>query len=104
MPFLSWRLAALCLIVGAARGQARRPSTPTSPLRIMVGAIAGGGTDIIARMLADKFGAAFKQPFVVENRPGASNTIAADLTAKAPRPTATRCWSPPTPARRSRRT
>ncbi len=50
----------------------------------MVGASAGGGTDIIARMLAEKFGDAFKASFVVENRPGASNTIAADLTAKAP--------------------
>ena len=48
------------------------------------GASPGGGTDIIARMLAEKFGAELKQPFVVENRPGASNTIAADLTAKAP--------------------
>ena len=35
-------------------------------------------------MLAEKFAEALKQPFVVENRPGASNTIAADLTAKAP--------------------
>jgi tripartite-type tricarboxylate transporter receptor subunit TctC len=49
----------------------------------MVGASPGGGTDIIARMLAEKFGEAFRQSFVVENRPGASNTIAADLTAKA---------------------
>jgi tripartite-type tricarboxylate transporter receptor subunit TctC len=49
-----------------------------------VGASPGGGTDIIARMLAEKFSEAFKQSFVVENRPGASNTIAADLTAKAP--------------------
>ncbi|MEO8305620.1 MAG: tripartite tricarboxylate transporter substrate binding protein [Betaproteobacteria bacterium] len=57
---------------------------PTKPVRIMVGASAGGGTDIIARMLADKFSEAFKQSFVVENKPGASNTIAADLTAKAP--------------------
>ena len=57
---------------------------PVKPVRIMVGASAGGGTDIIARMLAEKFGDAFKASFVVENRPGASNTIAADLTAKAP--------------------
>lgn len=56
---------------------------PVKPVRIMVGANAGGGTDIIARMLADKYQAAFGQPFVVENKPGASNTIAADLTAKA---------------------
>jgi len=56
---------------------------PAKPVRIMVGANAGGGTDIIARVLAEKYQAALGQPFVVENRPGASNTIAADLTAKA---------------------
>jgi tripartite-type tricarboxylate transporter receptor subunit TctC len=57
---------------------------PSKPLRIMVGANAGGGTDIIARMLAEKLSAQLGQQVVVENRPGASNTIAADLTAKAP--------------------
>jgi tripartite-type tricarboxylate transporter receptor subunit TctC len=51
----------------------------------MVGASAGGGTDILARLLADKFGQSMKQSFVVENRPGAANTLAADATAKAPR-------------------
>jgi tripartite-type tricarboxylate transporter receptor subunit TctC len=50
----------------------------------MVGANAGGGTDIIARMLAEKMADSLKGTFVVENKPGASNTIAADLTAKAP--------------------
>ena len=57
---------------------------PSKPVRIMVGANAGGGTDIIARMLAEKMGEGLKGTFVVENKPGASNTIAADLTAKAP--------------------
>ena len=57
---------------------------PVKPVRIMVGANAGGGTDVIARMLGEKMGESLKQPFVIENRPGASNTIAADLTAKAP--------------------
>jgi tripartite-type tricarboxylate transporter receptor subunit TctC len=50
----------------------------------MVGANAGGGTDIIARLLAEKMAEGLKGNFIVENRPGASNTIAADLTAKAP--------------------
>ena len=59
-------------------------SWPTKPVKIMVGASPGGGTDIIARMLAEKYQAAFGQPFVVDNRPGAANTIAADMTAKAP--------------------
>src|SRR5439155_1562277 len=50
---------------------------------IMAGASPGGGIDIISRLLADKFAERFKQPFVVENRPGASNTLAADFTARA---------------------
>ena len=57
---------------------------PQRPVRIMVGASPGGGTDVIARVLAEKFAAELRQPVTVENRPGASNTIAADLTAKAP--------------------
>ena len=61
-------------------------SYPLKPVRIMVGASAGGGTDIIARLLAGKFADSLKQPFLVENRPGASNTIAADITAKARTP------------------
>jgi tripartite-type tricarboxylate transporter receptor subunit TctC len=73
-------LLALALVAGVASAQS---DYPTKPVRIMVGANAGGGTDIIARMLGEKFAESLKQPFVVENRPGASNTIAADLTAKA---------------------
>ncbi len=71
-------------LVCAASGAAFAQPYPSKPVRIMVGASAGGGTDIIARMLAEKFADGLKQPFIVENRPGASNTIAADVTAKAP--------------------
>ncbi len=56
---------------------------PTKPVKLMVGAGAGGGTDSIARMLAEKMTESLKGSFIVENKPGASNTIAADLTAKA---------------------
>ena len=80
----------LKLLVGAILGlvtlsisSIHAQTYPVKPVKIMVGASAGGGTDIIARMLAEKFNDAFKGSFVVENRPGASNTIAADLTAKA---------------------
>jgi tripartite-type tricarboxylate transporter receptor subunit TctC len=73
-------LAAAC---GLAFAQATSP-WPTKPVKILVGASPGGGTDIIARLLADKMSAAFGQPFVVENRPGAANTIASDVTAKSP--------------------
>ncbi len=70
-------LAALaCPSIGAAQ------EFPSKPMRILVGASPGGGTDILARVLAEKFSAGLKQAVVVENRPGASNTIAAGLTAR----------------------
>src|SRR5436190_6282639 len=71
-------VAAMC--AATAFGQA----WPSKPVKIMVGASPGGGTDIIARMLADKYQAIFGQPFVIENRPGAGNTIAAEIAAHAP--------------------
>ena len=76
---LSIALVSIALSAAPAIAQS---DYPNKPIRIMVGANAGGGTDVIARMLAEKFGESLKQPFVVENRPGASNTIAADLTAQ----------------------
>ena len=77
--------AAVIGVAGLALTSAAQAQSawPGKPVRIMVGASAGGGTDVIARMLADRFADTWKQSFVVENRPGASNTIAADLTAKA---------------------
>ncbi len=69
----------LCLASNLGLAQ----SWPAKPVRIMVGASPGGGTDIIARMLGEKYQSALGQPFIVENRPGAANTIAADATAKA---------------------
>jgi tripartite-type tricarboxylate transporter receptor subunit TctC len=79
------QLLALSVITftSAAPVAALAQGLPDKPIRIMVGASPGGGTDILARMLADKFAADFKQSVVVENRPGASNTIAAEITAKA---------------------
>jgi tripartite-type tricarboxylate transporter receptor subunit TctC len=72
-------VAALGLALTAAPAFAQTDKS----IRIMVGASPGGGTDILARMLAEKFAADLKQTVVVENRPGASNTIAAELTARA---------------------
>jgi tripartite-type tricarboxylate transporter receptor subunit TctC len=75
---------AACAALAVAAPSYAQGDFPSKPVKILVGANAGGGTDIIARMLAEKFNESLKQPFVVENRPGASNTIAADLAAKAP--------------------
>jgi tripartite-type tricarboxylate transporter receptor subunit TctC len=71
------------LLLGATASAQDYPSA--KPVKILVGATAGGGTDILARMLADKFGQSMKQSFVVENKPGAANTLAADAAAKAPK-------------------
>ncbi|GDX56354.1 MFS transporter [Comamonadaceae bacterium] len=77
---IAFLFAACISIAMPAHAQSTYPS---KPVRLMVGAGAGGGTDIIARMLAEKMAESFKGTFVVENKPGASNTIAAELTAKA---------------------
>ena len=75
--------AALTAAMAPLQAQTQAQAWPDKPLRIMVGASAGGGTDILARLLAEKMGPALKQTITVENRPGASNTIAAEMTAKA---------------------
>jgi tripartite-type tricarboxylate transporter receptor subunit TctC len=56
---------------------------PQRPVKLLVGSAPGGGTDAMARAVADKLGPLLKQTVVVENRPGASNTLAADITAKS---------------------
>src|SRR3954462_14071904 len=75
-------LLALALALPASTTLAQT-AWPDKPIRIMVGASPGGGTDILARLLADKFAVDLRQAVVVENRPGASNTIAAEMTARA---------------------
>jgi tripartite-type tricarboxylate transporter receptor subunit TctC len=63
------------------------PSTaqeyPARTVRLIVGFPAGGGSDIIARLVAQKLTGALGQPVVVENRPGASANIAAEIVAKS---------------------
>jgi tripartite-type tricarboxylate transporter receptor subunit TctC len=81
---MKWKVLLGSLLASLATDCAAQAAAwPTKPVKIMVGASAGGGTDIIARMLAEKYQAIFGQPFVIENRPGAGNTIAADVTAHA---------------------
>ncbi|MDB5877198.1 MAG: Tripartite tricarboxylate transporter family receptor [Variovorax sp.] len=75
---------ALAAMLAAALASQAQTAFPNKPLRINVGASAGGGTDVIARLFAEKMGGPLGQPVIVENKPGAANTIAADLTAKAP--------------------
>ena len=83
-PTLLLRPFALAAMLAAALACQAQTTFPNKPLRINVGASAGGGTDVIARLFAEKMGGPLGQPVIVENKPGAANTIAADLTAKAP--------------------
>lgn len=74
-------LAALALL---AASPARAQAYPTRPVAIIVPFAAGGGNDVLARLLAQHMGAALGQQFVVENRAGAAGTIGARSVAKAP--------------------
>ena len=57
---------------------------PTKPVRFIVPYTAGGGTDIVARMIGARLSELYKQPFLIENRPGANGTIGGDVVLKAP--------------------
>ena len=72
------------VITGSAYAQAPKAAPyPVKPVRILVGYAPGGATDIIGRLIAQKLSEASGQSFLVENRPGASATIATELVARA---------------------
>jgi tripartite-type tricarboxylate transporter receptor subunit TctC len=76
-------LALLVLAIGALAGTASAAPYPDRPVKILVGFSAGGGTDVAARVMAQKLTDALGQSVVVENRPGASGMLAAEAAAKA---------------------
>src|SRR2546423_598952 len=57
---------------------------PAKPIRIVVGYSAGGGNDIIVRVMTPEMSKGLGQPVIVENKPGAQSIIAAELVAKSP--------------------
>src|SRR3954471_123861 len=81
MPVLRVLLAAVCALLLAC--PARAQLWPAKPVRIIVAYPAGGGIDVMARQLAERLGAAWGQPVVVENKPGANTIVAADAVAKS---------------------
>src|SRR5215470_9319162 len=72
-------IGALCLVSVAASAQ----DYPNKPVRIVVPYAAGGGTDALARYLAHGLERQFRQPFVIENRPGQGTAIGAAYVARA---------------------
>ena len=79
---LAARLLAAAFLVGAA-GVASAQSYPSKPIKLVVPFPPGGVADLIARPLADKLSASLQQPVVVENRAGATGTIAGAYVANA---------------------
>jgi tripartite-type tricarboxylate transporter receptor subunit TctC len=62
---------------------AQPESFPTKPIRILIGSAPGGGLDQTARVISDRFSAALGQPIVIDNRPGAAGTLAAQMLSRA---------------------
>ena len=74
---------ALGVFVAFISPQVAAQAYPSKPVKMVVGFPPGGGTDILARIVAQKLGETWGQSVVVENRPGASATIAASAVAQA---------------------
>ena len=66
-----------------ARAQTPKAGYPNKPVRIIVPVAAGGPTDIVARMLADKLSAMWGQQVFIENKPGAGNNIGSEYVARS---------------------
>jgi len=75
-------LAAAAL--GAACAAASAQGYPAKPLRLVVPSSAGGGTDIVARIIAPRLGERLGQQVIVDNRPGAGTMIGIEIVARAP--------------------
>ncbi|WP_431281358.1 Bug family tripartite tricarboxylate transporter substrate binding protein [Humitalea sp. 24SJ18S-53] len=77
-------LGATALTILAAPALQAQTAWPRRPVRVLVGFAPGGFSDLVARALSEQLTTALGQPFVVENRSGASGTLATDFVAKAP--------------------
>ena len=85
------QLAAGAAALAAAR-RAKAETYPNHPVRVVVGFPPGQSADISARLLGQWLSDRLGQPFVIDNRPGASNTVATDLVVHAPPDGYTLLW------------
>ena len=72
-----------CILIWLSGVSALAQEYPARPIRLIVPIGAGGGTDILARHVAQKLGEQFRQAAIVENRPGAGSLIGTEYVAKA---------------------
>ena len=93
--FATLSLVAISLLAVATRGQAQ--DYPARPIRAIVGAAAGGGSDVFLRVLGDELHKRLGQPVIVENRPGGAFNIASRACAEAPPDGYTICMLPNDP-------
>ena len=80
---LQYPLLLLSVLTFAAGVNAAQPSFPAKPIRLIIGSPAGGGNDIVGRILAAKLTENFGQQVIVDNRGGANGIIGMELAAKA---------------------
>ena len=79
------RLIVLGALAGLAfAGAVQAQGYPTKPIRIVLPYSAGGPADVMVRAISQKLGDSWGQPFIVDNKPGANEIIAADIVAKSP--------------------
>jgi tripartite-type tricarboxylate transporter receptor subunit TctC len=76
--------AAGALLTAAQPGCAQQPAYPAKTIRVIASQAAGGGIDTVARIVSSRLAEAAGQTVIVDNRPGANGTLAAELTAKSP--------------------
>jgi tripartite-type tricarboxylate transporter receptor subunit TctC len=81
--------AAACAALTSFHASAQYPE---KPVRLVVPWPAGGGSDVVARVVAQPLGERLKQSVVVENRPGANGAIGSDVVARAPKDGYTLIW------------
>ena len=79
MPVSQWIAVVLMLACAAAGAQ----NYPSRPIRLVVPAPPGGGTDMLGRMVAHKLTDTLRQPFIIDNRGGASGMIGSEIVARA---------------------
>ncbi|WP_018312179.1 tripartite tricarboxylate transporter substrate binding protein [Cupriavidus sp. UYPR2.512] len=77
-------LVLIASALGLVASPLARADYPDRPIRLVLGFSAGGGTDVLARVIAQKMGDHLGKAVIVDNRPGANGNIAAELVAKAP--------------------